>query len=376
MKNQSMLRSSAASFSSGQSFDTIRRAPGNTATSVACSDDHRWSEVVPPDSGLTFAVVWDPEEEDILTFSTAELSSFTDRDPKSPDSPSDAFDSRSQVLTIGTSVIPASENTGTLEYFRDNANFLFAESAYSPRDRPMRGRTQTSSTMDGLDVYLRGSMLGKAHNANRYVSCFQDLDDGFSFDPRTSFAHKWMRGGKETVRDDVSDEGFFEGGQYKGQYGGRRYSGMDGGNEVNMSSSFSVTTTSTSNYITVENEMDDESSTWSALEAPNTPSYSRLLFTSPPSSTNHRLRKPRPIPGPASPSDVLERPVYNHSTSLPGPLPQTPERIRRTQSSPSTPRQRNLSLVPKFARGLGKNKKPEGPGWVWIDVKAENPSSP
>ncbi|KAJ7177264.1 hypothetical protein C8R43DRAFT_1118269 [Mycena crocata] len=142
------------------------------------------------------------------------------------------------------------------------------------------------------------------------------------------------------------------------------------------SSAFSVTTTSTSNYINVENEMDDDdsSATWSALEAPNTPSYSRLLFTAPASPANRRLPKARPVRGPAYPSDVLDRPVYNHSTSVPGPPPGTPEPIRRTQSSPSARRSRNLYLVPKFVRGVGKNKKHDGPGWVWIDVKADNTS--
>jgi hypothetical protein len=230
-------------------------------------------------------VAWDPEGKDIPTFSAAQLSELG-RDSRSPDSPSDAYDNRSQVLTITPSVALASEfaaTPGTLQFFRENQDFLFAEAAFFP-DRALRGRTQTSSTLDGLDVYLRGSMLGKAHTTNRYYSCFQELDGDFAFDPCTSFAHMWMRNRKgEMIRDDVSDEGFFEGGQF---------GGMD--NEVNLvsfsvslccivlstrrpqSSRFSGTTTSTSNFVTVENMMEDDSSTtWSALEAPNTPSYSR-----------------------------------------------------------------------------------------------------
>ncbi|KAJ7136670.1 hypothetical protein C8R44DRAFT_976185 [Mycena epipterygia] len=351
MKSQSPLLSSTASVSSFQSFETIRQAPSTVATSIACSDDHRWSEVVPPESGLTFAVVWNPEEKDILTFSTAGFSESS-RNAQSPDSPSDACDNRSQVLTIGPSVVPPSENTATLQFFRENHDFLFGESTLFP-NRPMRGRTQTSSTLDGLDVYLRGSMLGKAHNANRYYSCFQELDTDFAFDPRTSFANMWMQDSKREIRDDVSDEGFFEGGQFNG---------MDDENEGNMSSAFSVTTTSTSNYITVENEMDDESSsTWSALEAPNTPSHSRLLFTGTPPATR-RLRKARPVPAPASPSDVLDRSDYSHN--LPVPAPGTPENPRA-----STLCQRHLSL-PKFVRGRKKTKT--AAGWVWIDVKGES----
>ncbi|KAJ7938552.1 hypothetical protein B0H13DRAFT_2301584 [Mycena leptocephala] len=53
-------------------------------------------------------------------------------------------------------------------------------------------------------------MLGRAHNANRYCSCFQDLDGDFTFDPRTSFAKFLM--GDEISKGvlDISDEGYFE----------------------------------------------------------------------------------------------------------------------------------------------------------------------
>jgi hypothetical protein len=109
-----------------------------------------------------------------------------------------------------------------------------------------------------------------------------------------------------------------------------------------------------------------------------------LLFSEPPSS-KHRLRKTRPIPGPASPSDVLDRPEYNHNI----PVPEIPDKLRRTGSAPvtphrapsafGTPHSRSLSLrsvrsLPKLARGLGRWKKTEVAGWVWIDVKEKPPS--
>lgn len=147
----------------------------------------------------------------MLAFSGAQLldSSQID-DSKSLDSPSDAYDNRSQVLTIGTGTIPHSEHTATLAFFRDNHDFLFTSRSRTPMlDRPGAGRTQTSSTLEGLDVYLRGSMLGKAHGNNRHFSCMEDLDADFDFDPRTSFAKVWLKDMKKD-RDDVSDEGFFE----------------------------------------------------------------------------------------------------------------------------------------------------------------------
>ncbi|KAJ6617306.1 hypothetical protein B0H10DRAFT_2218646 [Mycena sp. CBHHK59/15] len=215
-----------------------------------------------------------------------------DRDPQSPDSPSDAYD-RSQVLTIGTSVIPPSEYTGTLQFFRQNHDFLFTESTFFP-DRPMRGRTQTSSTMNGLDVYLLGSMLGRAHNANRYCACFQDLDTDFAFDPRT--------------HSQLLTKAFLMAGS------------IAGWTTKMKSSRFSMTTTSTSNYVTVENEMEEEVQ----------PQLVRARHT-------------------------------RHS-------------VRSRALLAQHPHSRNLSL-PKFARGLGKWKKTDTAGWVWIDVKEEQSSS-
>ncbi|KAJ7190809.1 hypothetical protein GGX14DRAFT_579503 [Mycena pura] len=397
---------SAASISSAQSADTVRPVPSTPATSIECSfdADQRWSAVVPPESGLTFAVVWDSDADDIVTFSAPEL---FESHATEPDSPSDAYDNRSQILTIGPSLLGApgtgapseySHTPATLQYFRENTGFagpLFIPARERERDgaRPAGRRTQTSSTLDGLDVYLRGSLLGKAHNANRYASCFRALDDDFAFDPRTSFArahmHTWMQA-KGLARDDVSDEGFFEGGVFEG-----------------LPSRFSMTTTSTSNYVSVENEMDDaSSSTWSTLEAPNTPSYSRLLFpvaTPDPAASGsmRRLRKTRPVPGPASPADVLRRPGYSHTvptgspnsrsrshsrparsqTPMPTPSPPSPTSsgsaapLKRTLSS-----MRSLPSLPKLSlrRARGKFRGAEsasadtdtnaGPGWVWIAV--------
>ncbi|KAJ7728655.1 hypothetical protein B0H16DRAFT_1734597 [Mycena metata] len=381
MKHSSRRDDTTASISSLQSFDTLRQAPSTVATSIAASN-HRWSDVVPPDSGLTFAVVWDPEQKDLVTFSSAELSDGCDA--QSPTSPSDAYDNRSQVLTINTSNLPPSEYTGTSQFFRQHHNYQFTESKLHP-DR----RTQTSSTLDGLDVYLRGSMLGQAHNVNRYVSCFQDLDGDFAFDPRTSFAQAWLRYMKNGIQDDVNDEGFFETGPYEGI-------GGEDGDEGNMSSAFSVTTTSTSNYVNVENEMPDyESADWSALEAPNTPGYTSLFFTNQPRTPtpNRRLHKNRPPPKPASPSDVLTRREYSYNVPIPPrptpqraqtlPAPPPPRRSQTpTPSSAGASRTHSLSVrtvrsLPRFARGLGKSpKKSEPPGWVWIDVKERDEFAP
>ncbi|KAJ7636414.1 hypothetical protein FB45DRAFT_1055838 [Roridomyces roridus] len=339
------LRSSVAS--SIESLDTIRQR--QEPTSYDHDHDRRWSQVVPPDSALTFDV------DSQYSFSDPELFSPSSSATRPSDTSSD---NRSQVLTMGPSSLSGDEELeeedkgtavatpATLQFFHETHNSLFSGSP----ERSVRGRTQTSSTMDGLDVYLRGSMLDKAHNVNRYRSCFQDLDDEFAFDPRMSFTKAWlgyMKHGHGIRPGEVHDEGFFESGE--------------NGNENNLPSRFSTTTTSTSNYVLVDDDVNDSNT----------------------------------APVPASPADVLRRPHYNHisAPSLP-PLPPIPASFWESQSLPhtrtrarSTPtssgqtRQRNLSLS-KFARGLsfskssGSKLKAEADaaaagaqGWVWIDVK-------
>lgn len=171
--------------------------------------------MIPPKAALTFAVIWDPED-DLVAFSGAHLlDSAVDDDSKLLDSPSEAYDSHSQILTIGPATIPCgqstalhSENTATLAFFRENHEFLFSTRT-PPAELTRPCRTQRSSTLEGADVYLRGSMLSKAYAHHRYYSCLENLDADFQFDPRTSFAKVWLRE-LEGDSDSIDDEGFFE----------------------------------------------------------------------------------------------------------------------------------------------------------------------
>ncbi|KAJ7029187.1 hypothetical protein C8F04DRAFT_1288964 [Mycena alexandri] len=228
-------------------------------------------------------------------------------------------------------------------------------------------------------------MLGRAHNVNRYVSCFEDLDGDFAFHGRPS-----PRRGSNTAYGTMSVTRVLL------RLGRTRpWTAKTGMEAICRSSAFSVTTTSTSNYINVGNEMtDDESADWSALEAPNTPGYASLFFThQPPTPTpNRRLHKSRPPPKSASPSDVR---AGSTATTSQGPDPSVRRRCppRRSQTpmptpmptpTPAgTPHTRHLSVrsvhsLPRFARGLGKSpKKAEPPGgWVWIDVKERDEFAP
>jgi len=294
-----------------------RRA--RTASLTIASNEKRWSDVVPPNSALTFAVVWDPED-DMVAFSGAELFDGLNNDLNSPDSPYDACDSPSQILTIGPSTIPISENTATLAFFRDHYDFLFTTHTPLTFDRFKVSRTQTSSTLDGFDVYLRGSMFATTHIRDRQYSFLGQLEDDFEFDPRTSFANKWMtRAMLDKDQGSVIDEGYAE------EMSGDEPQVVAPEDEANLSSAFSVTTTSTSNYVSVElDEEDDEgSASWSTVEAPNTPSFSRLLFSEQQRRSSGRLKKRKPVSvdNPAPPSEVLQRPSYNHTTTS---APQSP----------------------------------------------------
>ncbi|KAK0201069.1 hypothetical protein DFS33DRAFT_1102923 [Desarmillaria ectypa] len=227
--------------------------------------DRRWSEIVPPKNALTFAVVWDPEE-DMVVFSGAHLldSEFTDVEP---DYPTDAssFDASS-----------------TLAWFRNNHDFLFDDEA----DRQTRGRTQTSSTIGGIDVYIRSSRIGMGcarTSVTKHFSCFGELNRDIRFDPRTEFAKRWeqiLDGDQDTVVEldevDDEDEGF--------------YDTVDPG--LPRLSRVSVNS--------------DDS--WLQLEAPED-------YTFPLVQRHRLLRKPRPRP--VNPTCALQQDGHSYDPSIP-----------------------------------------------------------
>ncbi|KAF4590885.1 hypothetical protein EYR40_009482 [Pleurotus pulmonarius] len=270
------------------------------------TSNHRWSEVIPPDTGLTFAVIWDPED-GLLAFSGAELLG--------------TLDGQSQVITLKTlsSGNVLTETPATLAFFRDTHRFLFAgsRSRLSSAKRPRHGaRTQTSSTIGGMDVYLRGSLLGRAHKDQTHYSCFDLLEQDFEVKPFN-----------DLTKTDSTES-------LEMRYN-RAFSIFQA--EHNLSSRFSTTTTSTSSYISVKRNVGDEdfaSKTWSILERPNTPIFSRptLAHNECPNTdcggvcvrASQRLRKYRrkrvdDLDIPTPPAEVLQRSEYNHEVNFPTP---------------------------------------------------------
>ncbi|KAK7441543.1 hypothetical protein VKT23_016537 [Stygiomarasmius scandens] len=284
-----------------------------TPTSLT-SDEQRWSEVVPPKAALTFAPVWDSDH-DTVRFSSAQLLNMPDSEEISPS------DACSQVLTIGRSTLPLSEPTSTLQFFQDNYDYLFSHSG-SQTDRKKVTRTQTSSTLDGLDVYLRGSLMGTAHKSERYFSCLDYLDKDFDFDPRTSFAKNYADESKVnddvSSEDTVSDEGFFEVSDLTRDQYHERATNRERELVSRISQPpLSMASNATSEFVSIGD--DDTSSQWSTLDRPESPAYVQLLIANQQRNSVRRLKKRRPSDLPAPPAEVLQREVFSHQVSVPIP---------------------------------------------------------
>jgi hypothetical protein len=292
------------------SCSTRERPPGT----ADFEEDHHWSDLVPLVSALTFSAIWDSED-GMVTFSVSELQHSPDC--KSAHLPLDFHDGRSQVQTIAESI--ASENTATLAVFCDNSPY------YRATTPNVYGCPLASSTWGGYDACLRHSWIATGRRrCSQYYSCFDALDDEIGFDPHTAFAHIPVKIESALDKISVSDEGFYEA-------GARMPSASSDDDlvflELNLvrlclcpcdspkrcsyiavqSSAFSTTTTSTSNYVDVEE--DAASDTWSALETP----IHLSCPNSPPNSTRRRLRKRRRTDSPVLPVDDLERNRYNHA---------------------------------------------------------------
>lgn len=332
---------------------TIQRSTTTSPTTLSpSSESNRWSDLIPPKTALTFAVIWDPED-DLVAFSGAQLlDASVNEDAKL--SPSEAIDSHScsQILTIEpSSTIPESENTAILAFFRDNHSFLFSSQANTPildKLQTNACRTQASSTLGGLDVYLRGSLMGRAHHKHRYYSCLENLDSDFQFDPRTSFAKMWMDTESEI------DEGFFE----------TARPGSVGVRDRHDECAGECSSDSNCQFVTIL----DTSSNWSTIEVPDTAPLPGLLYGDQERPrTTRRLRKRRPNELPVPPLVVLRRQQYSHDIPLP-PSPSLPSPHRSTKRN--IPTLRLSAAIPKFVGGLKRFKR-SSDTWVCVELTQE-----
>ncbi|KAI5118987.1 hypothetical protein M0805_009596 [Coniferiporia weirii] len=128
------------------------RVPG-----VGADDNLRWSEVVPPDTALTFAAMWDPEE-GLVTFEGAALSACNSSEKQARVLAPKDTDGRSQELTIDLIGIGSSPSTA-----RDSVLYpysRFAASELSMTHLAMAATTRPNSAGTGgfLDTFMRSQL--------------------------------------------------------------------------------------------------------------------------------------------------------------------------------------------------------------------------
>ncbi|KAI0699033.1 hypothetical protein C8T65DRAFT_710057 [Cerioporus squamosus] len=300
--------------------------------------EHRWSELVPPRTALTFAAIWDEEEG---------MGDKGKLDHLSADSPCDIpyADDQSQVLTIDRFAFAVAESTPTrpgyvppsagadsLAFARDALIDADSRSCLTPGalrvppgvntapDSPAAASSMALASLAGMP--FRRTLMNNPFRRSREIPPKRpDLR------VRTGVRHReeYM----DSARSDVTDEGFFEDHRLTtGTFGTAPVMV-----EVNLSSAFSVTTTSTSRYVEVDEPSQAEQyscertyvnsapsvheSAWSTLR-----DAERNICFNVPLEIGRRLKKHRPSrsppPGPADPSEVLARQYFNH---LPSPAP-------------------------------------------------------
>lgn len=155
---------------------------------------HRWSELVPPNSALTFAAIWDPSE-GMVTFSGGHLleSDASDTLCDGESSPKEAYDSQSQVLTIdrlawalGAGEMPG-RPVGMIaldEYSEDSASVYSGETQQATKLGKQQpriwavGRQLLSAALTSLDgrIFRPHSRKEEAPSTTDVI---QEEDEGF-----------------------------------------------------------------------------------------------------------------------------------------------------------------------------------------------------
>ena len=110
---------------------------------------HRWSELVPPQTALTFVAMYDPAD-GLLTFSGASLLPSEPPTPPTPHTPSSSLDTPDTPTTTAFSPMPCTPAPSTLADMQSllDAYFRSAAATVACNNHVMPARA--SSTFDGL----------------------------------------------------------------------------------------------------------------------------------------------------------------------------------------------------------------------------------
>ena len=110
---------------------------------------HRWSELVPPQTALTFVAMYDPAE-GLLTFSGAELLPSEPPTPPTPHTPSSLPDTLDTPTTTAFSPMPCTPAPSTLADMQSLLDAYFRTAAATATGSNHAMPARASSTFDGL----------------------------------------------------------------------------------------------------------------------------------------------------------------------------------------------------------------------------------
>ncbi|KAF8182700.1 hypothetical protein BJ912DRAFT_928447 [Pholiota molesta] len=252
---------------------------------------------------LAFVAVWDPADDVLfLSHPNSDRGSFLTAKPGLY--PSDPI---SELQSLNNpSVASSSRSSVCYQSVREDHGPLF--STMTLEQRSLRGMTQTSSTLGGLDVYLKGAALALTHRHQPVYSVL-DFSTDFQFD--------------------ASSVGVVDG-RPEGTYVLRR-------------SVLQLTAMCDSPACRAEAD------SWSTIESPTTEELESMgnPFDAHRSRTGRRLKKRRPSEFHAPPAKEHSPPAHSHCTQI----------LARTR------------LFKGFL-GIGKLVRREDSDWVWVEAQS------
>ncbi|KAJ3480123.1 hypothetical protein NLI96_g8577 [Meripilus lineatus] len=294
------------------------------------SDTRRWSELIPPRTALTFAAMWDPVE-GIITFSggkllESDLLEQIDSRLQLGDSPRDACDSQSQVLTIDRLALALAGPSGP-GTAPPNSAFLALEQSRGPV-------TFRCEALDGadsaIDPYFQ-TAWGRYTPAQTIIFRTTDSEEEDSHGLDTPKGEHWphlKHFGKQILS------------AAKTPFDGRIFHKAAGS-----------PTSSTS----TDSDSSDEYFEEAVMTA------NRSSFYSAPMLVNLNLTPSPPPPppvsydAPADPAEVLAREAYNHI------YPRSPPGLMIRK-------QKSFAKAKEFLDKLTLNKKKTDESWVCVEV--------
>ncbi|KIP11799.1 hypothetical protein PHLGIDRAFT_511974, partial [Phlebiopsis gigantea 11061_1 CR5-6] len=235
------------------------RFNSTASSSMAADRTRRWSEVVPPETALSFAAIWDPED-GLVTFSGPELLN-ADSATAARDLPLDANEGRSQILTIDgfslpfSGVLPDGAGLGRRVQFMADA-LDEGGSLLDPYMRYFEERRRAQGVKLDADLKARRRMVHIDWSQLRHASAAV-----------ASLGSRILKPFTLAPPDDRSEhtyDGLFE----EAPVTARTSASAPMMVHLHLKSAFSVTTTSTTGYVDVDTPSEysqGDTDVWSSL---------------------------------------------------------------------------------------------------------------